>query len=106
MFAKFILRKILKIPFAMNNSIHRNSAIFILLLSAILGYAGCKKDQPIPAQLQGYWQLAKTYNIATRTIKTNLSGLCLHFTDKEYSPSCKNGSKASGRRYEFTPDDN
>ncbi len=85
--------------------LYRHSAIFIFILAFILFYAGCKKDQPIPAKLQGYWGLVKTFNVAFQTTKTNLSGNCLHFTDKEWSPSCKTGGKSSGRRYLFTPEE-
>ena len=77
--------------------------IFIFFIATI---SGCKKEQPIPDKLQGYWGLVKTKNLATLVIATNLSGNCLHFTNKEWSRSCKTGTKETGRRYTFAPDAN
>jgi hypothetical protein len=78
--------------------------IFFLSGCLLILLWGCKKDQPIPANLQGYWQLSKTINVAYRTISTNLSGTCLHFSDKSFSNACKTGQKETGHRYIFTPD--
>lgn len=77
-----------------------------LAVSCFALFSGCKKDQPIPSQLQGYWHLAKTVNVAYQTTTVGATGSCLHFTDKAFSTACKKGQQESGHRYTFTPNAN
>jgi len=81
-------------------------AIIFLSICLLATISGCKKEQPVPQQLIGYWQLTKTVNVAYQSTVTNLSGSCLHFTDRSFSTACKSGQKETGHRYIFTPEAN